>query len=629
MWLIVVSFSAFGEKPRVELSVSHIPEEIREGADAVLRYSETTQKVLTDRKVSFQYRYAVTILNEAGEDYGYFVEFYDKKSRVAHVSGAVYDQNGNRLEKISGSDLEDYSAVSSGTLYQDDRMKVYATDIKKYPYTVVYEYDMEYDGMVYYPAWKPQPAYRFGVEKASFTLVAAEDQNPRYKCGNIGEPEISNDNGKKIYKWEVTNLKPLKKEPLSVPISDRAPVVYLAPGKFTYQKTEGDMSTWEDIGKWINSLNHERQDLPEETIKEVRELVSGMKTDEEKVKAIYKYMQENTRYVSVQLGIGGFQPYPATFVAEKGYGDCKALSNYTLALLDVAGVKAHYTLVKAGSNAGSIHTDFPSNQFNHVILCVPNESDTIWLECTSQQQPFNFLGSFTCDRDVLLVTEDGGVITRTPAYACEENIQYRRAEVVLDASGNATATIFTRYGGLQYENAEDALLLKGEDLKKRYYNALDIPDLVIQNIRLEEVLDNGLPEIHETLQVKLNKYMTKGGKRVFLPVNLMNKTSHIPRQLDERETDMVLTFPFTDADTVVYTIPDNLMVEYAPSPVVLKTEFGSYESVVKVDGQRITYIRRISMKKGRFPKEMFDEFATLRKKIVKADKRRVLLKSKT
>ena len=52
----------------------------------------------------------------------------------------------------------------------------------------------------------------------------------------------------------------------------------------------------------------------------------------EKAKIVYKYMQEKTRYISVQVGIGGFKPMLAKDVDRLGYGDCKALSNYTKAL---------------------------------------------------------------------------------------------------------------------------------------------------------------------------------------------------------------------------------------------------------------------------------------------------------
>jgi hypothetical protein len=373
---------------------------------------------------------------------------------------------------------------------------------------VVYEYDTEYDGMVYYPTWKPQPRYRLGVEKAWFKLMVNANSEPRFKCQNIAEPEVSTRDDVVSYRWSVSKLKPVRDEPLSGPITDRVPVVYLAPGAFTFEKTHGDLTTWAGVGRWISDLNSGRQDLPAETVEKVKSITAGLDSKREKTRAVYQYMQKHTRYVSVQLGIGGFQPYPASFVDENGYGDCKALSNYTLALLKAAGVEAKYTLVKGESNGGQIQTDFPSNQFNHVIICVPDEKDSIWLECTSQQQPFDFLGSFTSDRDVLLITGDSGVLVHTPEYTCNQNIQYRHAEVRLDEKGDATAEIFTKYSGLQIENAQSALLLKGEDLRKWYYDVLDIPDLTIQKIQLAEVLDNRLPEIHESLQTKLQKYMS-------------------------------------------------------------------------------------------------------------------------
>ncbi len=625
--LVFLSQAGYGEKgSRPGLNVSGIPDELKKGADAVLRYSETTQEILSGKKVVFHEHYAVTVLNKRGERFAYFIELYDKSSRIPHISGSVYDTSGNRIEKNISVYVNDYSAVTSGTLYQDDRVKFYKPDVKTYPYTVVYEFDKVYDGMVSYPEWYPQKDYRLGVERATLKIIAEAANRPRYKCRNTAGPRVEEEGGKAIFTWEVSGLIPLKEEPFSGPVTDRVPVVYLAPGPFTYAKTKGDLSTWAGLGRWISGLNKGRQDLPPETVETIRDLVSGLATKREKTKAVYQYMQKHTRYVSVQLGIGGFQPYPASFVDEKGYGDCKALSNYTLALLKAAGVEACYTLVRAGADAAAILRDFPSNQFNHVILCVPDRQDSIWLECTSQEQPFDFLGSFTDDREALLVTGDSGVLVHTPEYSMDQNVLLRRAEVTLDDAGDATAEIFTRYGGLQIENVQDALLLKGEDLKKFYYEELGISDLVIDKIRLEEIADGDLPEIHENLEVGLKKYMSKGGKRVFLPLNLTNRSTKIPKQLDERKSEMVLNYSYMDVDTIVYYLPESLEVEYKPAGVHLETDFGTYQSQVLVDGKQITYIRKITMKKGRYPSEMFEEFALLRKKIVKADKCKVLLK---
>jgi len=199
-------------------------------------------------------------------------------------------------------------------------------------------------------------------------------------------------------------------------------------------------------------LNKDRDDLPEATKQKVKELVKNFTTTEQKVKAVYEYLQSKTRYVSIQLGIGGLQPFSASVVDQTGYGDCKALSNYTVAMLKEIGIKGFYTIINAGEGEPEIKTDFPSHQFNHVVVSVPNGKDTLWLECTSQINPFGFQGSFTEDRWALMITEDGGKLVRTINYTPEQNLQSRSAVINLESNGSAKATVKTTYRGIQYES---------------------------------------------------------------------------------------------------------------------------------------------------------------------------------
>ncbi|NJM26365.1 MAG: hypothetical protein HC859_13660, partial [Bacteroidia bacterium] len=105
--------------------------------------------------------------------------------------------------------------------------------------------------------------------------------------------------------------------------------------------------------------------------------------------------------MSIQLGIGGWQPFEASVVDKNGYGDCKALSNYAVAMLKEAGIKGYYCLVQAGEEPAKLDPMFAENHFNHIIVAVPLKQDTVWLECTSQTNPYGYLGEFTGDRQAL------------------------------------------------------------------------------------------------------------------------------------------------------------------------------------------------------------------------------------
>ncbi len=167
--------------------------------------------------------------------------------------------------------------------------------------------------------------------------------------------------------------------------------------------------------------------------------------DKEKMKLIYKYLQNNFRYVSIQLGIGGYKPFQASFVNKKKYGDCKALSNYMQACLDAVGITSYQALINAEYNSEKVDPLFPQNAFNHVILCVPGKKDTTWLECTSNTTDFGMLGSFTENRNALLITPDGGVLVSTPKSKASENIFNMSTKVTLndDASGASESILKT------------------------------------------------------------------------------------------------------------------------------------------------------------------------------------------
>ncbi len=610
--------------------VKEIPADLKENVDVVVREDQMIFKILDKNKSIYSVHFVVTIFNENGKRYSRRSVGYNKLSRILDFDGYVYDANGKQLKKLKGGEIYDHAAYDGFSLFSDNRVKSANLEQSTYPYTVEFTYEIENKYLYSIPS-SYFGGERSSTQHASYQLVYPADLAPSYKTVNISsEPkkEALSD-GMQSITWQLENIKPIKMEPYGPYQEEVIAQIMAAPSKFEYEGYAGDMTSWRNYGKWNALLNQNRNDLPEATKQKIRDLVSKLSTQEEKVKAVYEYLQNKTRYVSIQLGIGGLQPFPASIVDQTGYGDCKALSNYTVAMLKELGIKSFYTVINAGRGEPDIRTDFPSHQFNHVIVSVPNGKDTLWLECTSQTNPFGYQGSFTEDRWALMISEEGGKLVRTKNYTPAQNLQSRTADVSLDLSGNAKAKIRTIYNGIQYESGGlNSVMNNSDEQKKWVENNTDIPSFSLNTFSMKEVKGQ-VPSIMVNLDLTLNRYATASGKRLFITPNLMNKLSHVPEKIAERKTEVVRRSNYIDVDTVNFSFPENLYPEFLPEPIKIKSKFGEYEASFKFDAGKVTYVRRMKVWKGRFPKETYSELVDFYKNVSKADNMKLVFLNKT
>ncbi len=605
----------------------NISEELMENANAVIRNDEMVLTIVSVNEINADVKFAVTILNNNARDYGQYKIYYDNDTKICNFKGSLYDAEGNLVKKLKGSEIKDESAFGSYALFSDNRMKVASLSHNKYPYTVEFEYTKIKKNVYNYPSWSFQSGEKRSVENSYLKVIVPEDLDIRYKEYNLANKvKRSIIDNNVVYEWQETNLPAFESEPYSPPLEELIPWIAFAPYRIEYNNYKGDYSTWKSLGDWQNYLNRDRDELSADTRQIIKELVADTRSDIEKVRRIYEYLQSKTRYVSIQLGIGGNQPFPATVVDEYGYGDCKALSNYAMALLKAAGVNSYYSIISAGDNANEVDKDFPSDQFNHVILCVPMETDTIWLECTSQTNPFGYLGKFTGNRYALVVTNEGGKLIKTAGYYLKDNTQIRTANVTLKSNGNGEAEVITKYKGIQYENDDLNFIinLSYEDQKKWLYSKLDLPSFEIVDFSFSQ--DKGpMPEATEKTHLALKNYSSVSGKRLFFQPNLLNVLKYIPRTVDDRKTDVVKLYAFYDVDTIKIKIPARFKVEYLPGEANITSRFGSYHSSVEIADDIITYIRSLEMEKGRFPPSSYEELREFYKKIAKSDNLKVVL----
>ncbi len=428
--------------------------------------------------------------------------------------------------------------------------------------------------------------------------------------------------------WDFESFEAIQRESRMSYLSEILPTVLAAPSEFEMEGYEGNMKDWASFGAWEKRLNDDRDILPEEYAIKVKDLVENESPRTEKIRKIYEYLQSNTRYISIQLGIGGWQTFPATEVASKGYGDCKALSNYMKSMLKSADIESYYTLVKAGRGTSNINKDFPSNQFNHMILCVPNYQDTIWLECTSQDDPFGYLGSFTGDRDVLVINENGGEIAHTKVYRQADNQQIQKTIVTLNEDGSANVSFSTVCTGLQYDNYSGLLDIGEKAQKKWLYENLDFPSFDLADFKFDQK-KKIIPEFRATINVNINRFASVSGKRLFIQPNVSNQSNSTSIPQKERKYEFALRYPFIDTDTVHIQIPSGYHLEYTPEKTSIESPFGHYESQVILEEGRITYLRKYSLVKGEFPPEEYINFVKFINKVAEADKSKLVLVKST
>jgi hypothetical protein len=610
--------------------VSEIPEEMKTRMYAVIREQEIRFEINSEKNATTYGRLVITILNANANEYAEKTLFYDKFRIVRSFKGTVYDAEGKVIRKLKSSEIYDQSAFDGFTLFSDNRFKEADLSQGTYPYTVEFEYEIEHKALFHIPDFELYHDDEISIQKSKYALIYPPELKPRYKLFKIPEPTVSTVNGKEAIEWNFKNIKPDKFEKLGPDFEKIIPNISVAPTAFEFDKYAGRMDTWDNFGKWILLLNKDRNTLPEQTKKHVHELIKNVKTTEEKIRILYEYLQSKTRYVGIQLGIGGYQPFDATIVDQTGYGDCKALSNYMVSLLKEVGIKANYVLIRAGTSEPLIDITFPSPQFNHAVVAVPNESDTIWLECTSQTNPFGYAGEFTGDRYAFMITETGGKIVKTPRYSADQNMQTRTADVFLDLTGNAKAKVKTIYRGLQYENGDlnQVINKQHDDQKKWIQKNVKIPVFDVAGFRMtnrKESLPAGIVDI----DLELTRFANVSGKRIFITPNLMNRSSFVPEKLESRKTNVVLRRPFIDLDTIKYHLPEGIYPEFLPEPIKVKSRFGEYEVNCIMDQGKLIYVRKLKVNKGEFPPEAYMELTEFYKTINKTDNLKIVFMNKT
>ena len=621
-----VLFSVFCFSQKREYASLLIPSSLKENANAVVRDNSIEITIGGVDRMLVKKREVVTVLNKLGKVDARIVEGYDNDTKITNLSAIIYDAFGNQIKKYKERDFIDVSAVSGGTLYSDSRVKYVDYTPISYPYTLVFESEYKTSTTGFIPSWFPINGYHISVEKSKFLLKNPKGIKWRRKETNFEGFDIDKISSDTETSYLAKNEKALKYEENSTSYRDMLPKATVALNRFSLKGILGNYSNWKEFGFWMNSkLLNGRNSLEESTKIKIKNLVKGVENPIERAKIVYQFMQNKTRYISVQVGIGGWEPIAANQVDKMGYGDCKGLTNYTKSLMDVAGVESYYTIVYADEKR-DIDKEFSSIQGNHIILNIPNKGNDVWLECTSQTMPFGFLGDFTDDRDVLVVMPEGGVIKRTTRYKDIENFQKTAATVQLKKDGSLTATLKRVSKGLQYDDKQGLISLSEEDLIKRYKsnvwsynNNLEVNSVAIENDK-ENVI------FTEDLNVSIKNYAAINQGEYLFRVNVFNKIGYVPKRYRTRKLPLKISQGYKDIDDLIIKIPDGYSLSNLPETKELSSKFGTYKiTFTKVDETTFKYQKIMLIKEGVYSKEDYKLYRSFRRSVAKYENLRIAI----
>lgn len=603
--------------------IAAIPEQLLKNSNAILRESSEEYTLKSVNDLVIERDQAVTILSNAGDEFANVYIPYNPTTKISNIKVELYDAAGKLTGTFSKKDFSDYTHNPSAALYVDDRIMILRPTAPKYPFTVRTTYTTNTSNTVYLSSFRPVSSYGIAVQNATFTVINTSGINVRTKVTDRPLAKVAENKTGNRWQYSYKNIPAVRAEDLAPSINNLVPYVEFSPEKFTLAGRQGDMSDWNAFGKWYYSqLINPVSEITPEIRAEVAALnLSG--TTSQKVKTIYQYMQNKTRYVLIAMGIGGWQPMPAAEVSKKGYGDCKALTNYMRTLLEAAGIPSYFSVIYDDRSEISFDKDFPKLSGNHAILMVPAETGTIWLENTSQKHAFNHLSFTSHHRNVLAVNKDGIKIVDTPRYKPEQSKEILRSEVQLTENGSMVSRSTFEFTGGQYDNNLGLFSLSSSELeqalKSRHHN-INTVKLAVQNLKNDR--ESG--KVIYDMNLEANGFAKKLGEDLFFPV-MPYYQDVVYSANEERTLPFETSFPYQDDYEIRYKAPAGYKFSDIPESKSFSTEFGSYSLTFTPEGEHLKVNRVITVNKGQYPKEKFADYIAFRKKTSSSDNTKILI----
>jgi hypothetical protein len=570
----------------------------------VLKYSVSVK--VAENKCIKTKALILQINNSAGDKYSIFNLEYSGSNKLNKINGEIRDINGKILRDLTNKDITTTSLFDNSTFYNDNYVKKFSLKHNVYPYII--ELDLQYELSPYLSIANWSPAWDSDLSTLQSDLTVSFPHELRFRINSerVGEPLIDSTNDMVTYHWKSSYTTIKGTETFAPPINDMIPFVSIVPIQFKYVNA-GSFESWRTMGDWIISLGKNLEDLTNSEKANIDEITQGISDPYQLIRILYHYMQDNTRYINVNMKQGGMISYPASYVCNNRFGDCKALTNYMKAMLAYKGIPSNKIYVESGENPDKFYSEFPSQQFDHVILAVPLQKDTLWLECTSKTLPVNYIGSFTQNRPALITEQNNSRIIRTPALSTDQ--------LTTIASYH-----FSLFMNSQKAKMQSRMVLKGDQFEKvidlvKYFNEKEKRDYLSNSIQFLNyqitnygILSSDRDSVYRIFQSEGTCTSPIQSIGEFLKVTLPPLGLPVLEKVKDRVSPVRINQPIIAIDTIYYDFDKESVKFHGSDKILLKGNFGMMELNSSINNNILKVVRKYELFGQKIPLDQYKPF---------------------
>lgn len=530
-------------------------------------------------------------------------EFYDSQSVIENFSLKY------KTDKQTNFLVNDEFYKSDDLFYNDARVKYMQVDFPVQGYTYKYHMDKKikdskYFTSIYLSDEFPIIQKTVVVEVPKWLELEIKEFN--FNGFSIKKTSTKNDENT-IYTYTIEQVNGMAKEHYSPGPSYLYPhLLFIAKSFVVKNEKKPLFSTTADLYKWYKSLVDSMKDDPSVFTAKVKELTATAKTDEEKIKNIYYWVQDNIRYIAFEDGIAGFKPDDSQNVFQKRYGDCKGMANLTKQMLKAAGFDARLCWI--GTNHIAYDYTTPSLSVdNHMICALFKNGKRYFLDGTEK---YNSLGEYAeriQGKEVLIEDGTAFIIDKIPVQTAvgnteKSNISYTlenetlKGSVTMEFLGESRASFLYNYNTIKNDKKDDAL--------KWYLNSRD-KNCSVSNIKTSDLLNRD-QKLTLNYEVAIANHISSFDNEIYIDLNYDKEYASF--DFKDRKTDFILDYKSFDDIVITLQIPEGYKVSKVPNNIAIKTDDYSITMNYEVKGTTLKYTKQFLFKNGIIKSAKFDEW---------------------